>query len=33
MPDKGHLDNNPIKIKKQDVIYCLDRIVNSNPLS
>jgi succinate semialdehyde reductase len=33
MPDKGHLDNNPIEIKKQDVIYCLDKIVNANPLS
>jgi succinate semialdehyde reductase len=33
MPDKGHLDNNPIEIKKQDVIYCLDKIVNANPLN
>ncbi len=32
MPDKGHLDNNPIPVTKQDVIKCLDEIVNSNPL-
>ncbi len=32
MPDRGHLDNNPILVSKQDVIKCLDEIVNSNPL-
>ena len=33
MPDRGHLDNNPISVSKQDVISCLDEIVNSNPLA
>jgi succinate semialdehyde reductase len=33
MPDRGHLDNNPIPVSKQDVIKCLDEIVNSNPLA
>jgi succinate semialdehyde reductase len=33
MPDRGHLDNNPIPITKQDVIKCLDEIVNTNPLA
>ena len=33
MPDHGHLDNNPVPIGKQDVIKCLDEIVNSNPLA
>ncbi len=33
MPDKGHLDNNPIPVTKQDVIKCLDEIVNINPLA
>ncbi|HEX9678915.1 MAG TPA: iron-containing alcohol dehydrogenase [Nitrososphaera sp.] len=33
MPDKGHLDNNPIPVTKQDVIKCLDEIVNANPLA
>jgi succinate semialdehyde reductase len=32
MPDRGHLDNNPIDVTKHDVITCLDEIVNSNPL-
>jgi succinate semialdehyde reductase len=32
MPDRGHLDNNPIPITKQDVMSCLDEIVNENPL-
>jgi malonic semialdehyde reductase len=32
MPDRGHLDNNPIEVTKQDIINCLDEIVNSNPL-
>jgi len=33
MPDRGHLDNNPIPVSKQNVIKCLDEIVNSNPLA
>lgn len=33
MPDRGHLDNNPIPVSKQDIIKCLDEIVNSNPLA
>jgi succinate semialdehyde reductase len=33
MPDRGHLDNNPTQISKQDVIKCLDEIVNSYPLA
>jgi malonic semialdehyde reductase len=33
MPDRGHLDNNPIQVNKQDVIKCLDEIVNANPLA
>jgi succinate semialdehyde reductase len=33
MPDRGHLDNNPIPVTKQDVIQCLDAIVNKNPLA
>lgn len=33
MPDKGHLDNNPIPVTKQDVVKCLDEIVNKNPLA
>ena len=33
MPDRGHLDNNPIDVKKEDIVKCLDEIVNSNPLS
>ena len=33
MPDRGHLDNNPIPVSKQDLIKCLDEIVNSNPLA
>lgn len=32
MPDRGHLDYNPIEVTKQDVIKCLDEIVNNNPL-
>lgn len=32
MPDRGHLDNNPIPVTKQDIVKCLDEIVNSNPL-
>jgi succinate semialdehyde reductase len=32
LPDKGHLDNNPISVTKQDIVKCLDEIVNSNPL-
>jgi succinate semialdehyde reductase len=33
MPDRGHLDNNPIPITKQHVKKCLEEIVNSNPLA
>jgi malonic semialdehyde reductase len=33
MPDRGHLDNNPIPVSKQDVIKCLEEIVNANPLT
>jgi succinate semialdehyde reductase len=32
IPDRGHLDNNPIEVTKQDIINCLDEIVNKNPL-
>jgi succinate semialdehyde reductase len=32
MPDKGHLDNNPVSVTKQDIVKCLDDIINSNPL-
>lgn len=33
MPDRGHLDNNPVPVSKQDVIKCLGEIVNANPLA
>ena len=33
MPDRGHLDNNPKPVAKQDIIKCLDEIVNTNPLA
>ncbi len=33
MPDRGHLDNNPIPVSKQDIVKCLDEIVNTNPLA
>ena len=33
MPDRGHLDNNPIVISKEDIIKCLDEIVKTNPLA
>jgi len=33
MPDRGHLDNNPISVTKPDVIKCLNEIVNQNPLA
>ena len=33
MPDRGHLDNNPINVSKDDIIKCLDEIVNGNPLA
>src|SRR5918995_1838627 len=33
MPDRGHLDNNPIPVTKQDVIKCLEEIVTGNPLA
>ena len=32
MPDRGHLDNNPIEVTKQDIVMCLGEIVNGNPL-
>jgi succinate semialdehyde reductase len=32
MPDRLHLDNNPIEVTKQDIIKCLDETVNDNPL-
>jgi malonic semialdehyde reductase len=32
MPDRGHLDNNPIAVTKQDIIQCLDEIVNNSPM-
>ena len=31
--DRGHLDNNPIPVTKQDVIACLEEIVTGNPLA
>ena len=27
MPDRGHLDNNPIPVTKQDIVKCLSEIV------
>jgi succinate semialdehyde reductase len=33
MPDRGHLDNNPIAVTKEDIIKCLGEIVNVNPLA
>jgi succinate semialdehyde reductase len=33
MPDRGHLDNNPIPVTKEDIIKCLGEIVNVNPLA
>jgi succinate semialdehyde reductase len=33
MPDRGHLDNNPIPVTKQNVIDCLREIVEKNPLA
>jgi malonic semialdehyde reductase len=33
MPDRGHLDNNPIPVSREDIVQCLDEIVNKNPLS
>jgi succinate semialdehyde reductase len=32
MPDRGHLDNNPIPVTKEDIVKCLENIVNMNPL-
>jgi succinate semialdehyde reductase len=32
MPDRWHLDNNPIAVTKQDIIQCLDEIVNNSPM-
>jgi succinate semialdehyde reductase len=33
MPDRGHLDNNPKDVSKEDIVKCLDEIVNGNPLA
>jgi succinate semialdehyde reductase len=33
LPDRGHLDNNPIPVSKDDIIVCLDEIINKNPLA
>jgi malonic semialdehyde reductase len=33
MPDRGHLDNNPVPITKEDVVYCLEKITHANPLA
>ena len=33
MPDRGHLDNNPKPVTKEDIIKCLDEIVNGTPLA
>jgi malonic semialdehyde reductase len=32
MPDRGHLDNNPIPVSREDIVQCLDEIINKNPL-
>jgi succinate semialdehyde reductase len=32
MPDRGHIDNNPIEVNKEDIVKCLGEIVNANPL-
>ena len=33
MTDRGHIDNNTIPVTKQDIIKCLEEIVNGNPLA
>jgi succinate semialdehyde reductase len=33
MPDRGHLDNNPVAITKDNVVYCLEKITKVNPLA
>jgi malonic semialdehyde reductase len=33
LPDRGHLDNNPIPVTKDDIKACLDEITNKNPLA
>jgi succinate semialdehyde reductase len=33
MPDRGHLDNNPIPVSRENIVQCLDEIINKNPLS
>jgi succinate semialdehyde reductase len=33
MPDRGHLDNNPVPITKDNVVYCLEKITKVNPLA
>jgi len=32
MPDRGHLDNNPVPITKDNVVYCLEKITKIDPL-
>jgi succinate semialdehyde reductase len=33
LPDRGHLDNNPIPVSKDDIIACLHEMINKNPLA
>ena len=33
MPDRGHLDNNPLPVSRENIVHCLDEIINKNPLS
>jgi malonic semialdehyde reductase len=33
IPDRGHLDNNPVAITKDNVVYCLEKIIKVNPLA
>ena len=33
MQDHTHLDNNPIPITRDNVIYCLEKITKVNPLA
>jgi malonic semialdehyde reductase len=33
MPDRGHLDNNPVPITKDNVVHCLEKITKVNPLA
>ncbi|HJT48553.1 MAG TPA: iron-containing alcohol dehydrogenase [Nitrososphaeraceae archaeon] len=32
LPDRGHLDNNPIPVTKDNIVACLGEIINKNPL-